>query len=103
LLRVVTIPSGALILKGDFQVCDSSPCDLRVEPNEAVELVAIRGNQRGVAKVLAQRQQTVQIRLLQQTAGAAARPPPSPSGRNVAPVPMCEFTDGDLKILRPCK
>jgi serine/threonine-protein kinase len=103
LLRVVTIPSGALILKGDFQVCDSSPCDLRVEPNEAVELVAIRGNLRGVAKVLAQRQQTVQIRLFQQTAGAAGKPPPAPSGRNVAPVPMCEFTDGDLKILRPCK
>lgn len=103
LLHVVTIPSGALILKGDFQVCDSSPCELWVKPNEAVELIALRGHLRGVAKVLAQREQTVQIRLFQRTQGAPGKPPSAPSGRNVAPIPMCEFTDGDLKILRPCQ
>lgn len=102
-LHVVTIPTGAVIHKGDFQVCDSSPCDVQVAPNEAVELIASHSNLRGVAKVLAQRQQTVLIRLSRQTLGGPLKPPPAPSGRTVAPVPMCEFTDGDLKILRPCK
>lgn len=110
-LRVVTVPAGAVVHKGDFQVCDSSPCDVTVQPNEAVELVAVMGNLRGTAKVLAQRQQTVAIRLGK--AGPLVAPgvpgttvatvPTSAGGRNVAPVPMCEFTDGDLKILRPCK
>jgi serine/threonine-protein kinase len=102
-LHVVTVPPGAVVLKGDFQVCDASPCDLQVAPNEAVELVATRAGLRGVAKVLAQRNQTVLIRLVQPTGGAMPKPTGASSGRNVAPVPMCEFTDGDLKILRPCK
>ncbi len=104
-LHVVTYPEGAMVQKGDFQVCDRAPCDVVVQPNEAVELVATLGNTRGVAKVLAQRQQTVQIRL-QRVATPAGRPTaaPAPSAPS-APrgASLCEYTEGDLKILRPCK
>lgn len=101
-LHIVTIPTGAVIYKGGFQVCDTSPCDIHVEADEAVDLTALRGEFRGTAKVLAQRKQTVQIRLVKQARNNGIKPPSATSGRNVAPIPMCEFVDGDLKILRPC-
>ena len=104
-LHVVTDPPGAIVKKGGFQVCDQSPCDVLAQPNEATDLSAEKGDARGRAKVLAQREQTVTIKLAK---GPAAPPPPGPGkgaagGRSVAPVPMCEVMEGDLKILRPCK
>ena len=56
-------------------------------PNETLELSATKGGLRGNAKVLAQRDQKVTIKLQ-----GAARPA----------VRMCEVMQGDLKILRPC-
>lgn len=106
-LHVVTDPPGAIVKKGGFQVCDQSPCDVLAQPNEATDLSAEKGDARGSAKVLAQREQTVTIKLAK---GPAAAPPRDQApgkgaagGRSVAPVPMCEVMEGDLKILRPCK
>jgi hypothetical protein len=108
-LHVVTDPPGALVKKGGFQVCDASPCDVIANPNEALDLSAEKGDQRAAAKVLAQREQTVTMKLSKSTAaaGGGGKSPGTTTGagggRNVAPVPMCEVVEGDLKILRPCK
>ncbi len=105
-LRVITEPPGAIVKKGGFQVCDSSPCDVLAEPHEAAEITAEKGELRGAAKVLAQRDQTITVRLAR---APTVAPPTVPSGskgaggRGVAPVPMCEVLEGDLKILRPCR
>ena len=105
-LRVVTVPEGAMIQKGDFQVCDRTPCDVVVQPDERVELTATLGELRGAATVMAQRQQTVLIRLLHRPSNSTVRAPVvgvSSGKLSGNPVPLCEFSDGDLKILRPCK
>jgi serine/threonine-protein kinase len=86
-LNVVTQPAGATVLKNGFQVCDTTPCEVLATPNETLEIVAKKGALSGKAKVLAQRDQSVDIKLV----GAA-----KPATR------MCEVTQGDLKILRPC-
>jgi hypothetical protein len=102
-----------VVRKGGFQVCDSTPCDVTAELNEAVELSGERGDWKGTAKVMALRNQTVKIRLARPgPLPAGARPPAAAptatttstaGGRVVSPVPMCEVMDGDLKTLRPCK
>jgi serine/threonine-protein kinase len=112
-LHVKTDPPGAVVRKGGFQVCDATPCDIEAQPNEAVELWADHGDLRGNAKVLARRDQSVQIRLVRSASQAGPRPPTANAaqtsvpgtagGRTVAPVPMCEFIEGDLKIVKPCK
>jgi len=81
--------------KDGFQVCDQTPCEVTAAPNETLELTAVKGAQKGGAKVLAQRDQRVTIRL----SGAAIRPTPAtrPSAK-----PQCEVMVGDLKILRDC-
>jgi serine/threonine-protein kinase len=90
-LDVVTEPPGATLFKNGFQVCDATPCEVTADPNETLSLEARKGAQKGTAKVLAQRDQKVAIRL----AGGAPRPASGPR--------MCEVEVDGLKILRPCQ
>jgi eukaryotic-like serine/threonine-protein kinase len=89
-LEVVTDPPGAKVLKNGFQVCDASPCQVNATVNEALELSAQKDTLNGKAKVLAQKDQTVTIKLAAPVKAAPA-------------VPMCEVMVGELKVLRPCK
>jgi len=91
-LDVATEPSGAILLKNGFQVCDQTPCEVLVAPAETVEFQAAKGPLKGTAKVLAQRDQKVTIKLL----GAAAAPKPAAQR-------LCEVEVDGLKILRACK
>jgi len=95
-LSVVTEPAGATLQKDGFQVCDQTPCDVLAAPNETLELTAAKGTLKGSAKVLAQRDQRVSIRL----GGAAPRAAPLPAASKMKP--QCEVMVGDLKILRDC-
>ena len=90
-LDVVSEPPGASLFKNGFQVCDATPCEVTADLNETLSLEARKGAQKGTAKVLAQRDQKVSIKL----AGGAARPPSGPR--------MCEVEVDGLKILRPCQ
>jgi hypothetical protein len=92
-ILVETEPAGALVLKDGFQVCDDTPCTVSATPNETLELVATKGRLTGKQKVLAQRDQTVQIKL----AAPVVRRPPGGAQR------LCEVEVDGLKILRPCK
>ncbi|HEY8944524.1 MAG TPA: protein kinase [Polyangiaceae bacterium] len=94
-LFVATEPEGATLAKNGFQVCDATPCDVLAEQNETLELEAVKGSLRGKARVLAQRDQKVSIKL----AGAAPRPPKAASKSPR----MCEVEVDGLKILRPCR
>jgi len=92
-LTVVTDPAGATLMKDGFQVCDKTPCEVIAAPNETLELEGQLGALRGKAKVLAQRDQNVTIKLV--GAAPAAKGPPK--------VRMCEVEVEDgLKVLRPC-
>jgi eukaryotic-like serine/threonine-protein kinase len=95
-LAVVTDPPGATLLKDGFQVCDSTPCEVSAAPNETLELEAVKGAQRGKAKVLAQRDQSVSIKL---TGGTG----PKPSTKSPKEERLCEVEVDGIKILRPCK
>jgi serine/threonine-protein kinase len=90
-LTVETAPPGALVKKGNFQVCDATPCEVLADPQESVELVAIKGNRSGRVQVLAQRDQRVNIPLV--APAAPSRPKEQ----------LCEVEAGGIKILRPCK
>jgi hypothetical protein len=90
-LDVLTEPAGATLSKDGFQVCDETPCEVMADPNETLVLEAKKGALKGTAKVLAQRDQRVTIRL-----AAAARP-------KVQKPRLCEVEVDGLKILRPCK
>jgi serine/threonine-protein kinase len=90
-LDVITDPAGATLTKNGFQVCDQTPCEVVAASNETLELEARKGTLRGTAKVLAQRDQRVSIKLV----GATAKAPTGPR--------MCEVEVDGLKILRPCK
>jgi len=94
-LEVSSEPSGATLLKNGFQVCDTTPCEVLAAPNETLEFQASKGALKGTAKVLAQRDQKVTIKLL--GAGPAPKRDSGPSTR------MCEVEVDGLKILRPCK
>ncbi len=92
-LKITTEPEGAVVKKGDFQVCPKTPCDILAEPNEQLELSAKKGAMKGSEKVLAQKDgQSVVIKL---KAPAVQRPPTAPR--------MCEVEVDGLKILRPCR
>jgi hypothetical protein len=92
-LSVVTEPPGATLSKDGFQVCDKTPCEVMAAPNETLELEGVLGALKGKAKVLAQRDQSVTIKL----AGAA------PAVKTAPKVRMCEVEAVDgLKVLRPC-
>jgi hypothetical protein len=92
-LKVETDPPGALLSKNGFQICDVTPCEVLADLNDQMELEAKKGNMKGTAKVLAQSDQTVTIRLV---APAAPKPKPKPGT-------LCEVEVDGLKILRPCK
>jgi len=93
-LEVSSEPSGAILLKNGFQVCDSTPCEVLAAPAETLEFQALKGALKGTAKVLAQRDQKVTIKLV----GAANNLPAKPAGQR-----MCEVEVDGLKILRACK
>lgn len=102
-LRISSEPSGAVVKKDGFQVCEATPCELKVEQGEAVSLSAELGKAKGEAKVLAQADQGVMIKLV-----APAAPRPRPRPRPAPPAPqaapaMCEVMVDGLKILRPCQ
>ena len=93
-LAVATEPSGAVLLKNGFQVCDQTPCEVLAAPAETVEFQAVKGALKGSAKVLAQRDQKVAIKLVAAPISAAPKPPAQR---------MCEVEVDGLKILRACK
>lgn len=93
-LKVVTDPPGAVVKKGDFQICPATPCDILAEPDEELELSAQKDKLKGTEKVMAQRDgQKVVIAL--KAPAVVVRQPSAPR--------MCEVEVDGLKILRPCK
>ena len=86
---------GATVTKDGFQVCDQTPCTVEVPRGAAIELVGAKGYARGVAKVLAQQDQTVNIMLSFAKAGGKKKDGGKPG--------LCEVTVDGLKILRPCQ
>jgi serine/threonine protein kinase len=87
-LDVTTEPAGATVTKNGFQVCDQTPCQVMAGLNETLELEAAKGAMRAKARVLAQRDQKVTMKLV-----APGRPKPR----------LCEVEVDGLKILRPCQ
>jgi len=87
-LEVITEPPGAQVMKNGFQVCDATPCEVNAAPNEPLELTAKKDALSGKAKVLAQQDQKVTIKLF---APVKAQPR------------MCEVEGVDgLKVWRAC-
>lgn len=108
-LHISTTPSGAVVHKNGFQVCDRTPCDVLASPDESLVLSAELAGQRGEAKVLAQREQNVAIQLKPKPSAQGTKPSKSTaSGATSSPQAessgpkMCEVTVDGLKILRPC-
>jgi eukaryotic-like serine/threonine-protein kinase len=97
-LDVSSDPTGATLSKNGFQVCDSTPCEVLATPNETLEFEAAKGALKGSAKVLAQRDQKVTIKLGGQGSAPAKHTPSAPAAPQ-----MCEVEVDGLKILRPCK
>jgi serine/threonine protein kinase len=97
-LDVSSDPTGATLSKNGFQVCDSTPCEVLAAPNETLEFEASKGVLKGSAKVLAQRDQKVTIKLSGQSSAPAKHTPSAPTAPQ-----MCEVEVDGLKILRPCK
>ncbi|HWZ90877.1 MAG TPA: hypothetical protein VNW92_18575, partial [Polyangiaceae bacterium] len=95
-LDVSSDPTGATLSKNGFQVCDATPCEVLATPNETLEFEAAKGALKGSAKVLAQRDQKVTIKL-------AATAAPAKHADTSATPRMCEVEVDGLKILRPCK
>lgn len=95
-LKVVTDPEGATVHKDGFQVCSKAPCEVFAAPDETLELTAQKGAAKGAVKVLAQKDQTITIKLK----APVRRPTPTPGP---GPKKMCEVEVDGLKILRPCK
>jgi serine/threonine-protein kinase len=93
-LDVSTEPAGAVLLKNGFQVCDATPCEVLAAPAETLEFQALKGGLKGSAKVLAQRDQKVSIKL----GGASNNGPPKAAAER-----LCEVEVDGLKILRACK
>ncbi len=88
-LEVTSEPPGATVSKNGFQVCDATPCEVTASINETLELQGEKGLLKGKAKVLAQKDQKVTIKL-----AAPVVAPKTPR--------MCEVEMDGLKILRPC-
>ena len=96
-LTASTEPPGAVLFKDGFQVCDSTPCTITVNVREAMELEGRKGSFKGVLKVLAQRDQSVNIVLI--PAPPIVRRPANSSSTKSK---LCEVVVDGLKILRPC-
>jgi serine/threonine-protein kinase len=96
-LTISTEPAGAVLFKSGFQVCDLTPCTLAVGAGEAMELEGRKGTFKGTLKVLAQRDQAVNIVLI--PAPPAQR---RPAKSEVSKSKLCEVVVDGLKILRPC-
>jgi hypothetical protein len=96
-LSIESVPMGATVLQGGFQVCDETPCRLEVARGSAVELEAKLGNRRGSARVLAQQDQRVRIELGAPGVGGA-RPASKDCWTEV-------ITDAGIKMPRrvPCR
>jgi|SoiMethySBSTD1v2_1073268.scaffolds.fasta_scaffold00540_3 eukaryotic-like serine/threonine-protein kinase len=96
-LSVVTDPEGAVVTKDGFQVCDKTPCEVMAAPNETLALEAKKGALRGTAKVLAQRDQKVEIKLK----GTESKPKPQAGGEKPC---LRERMQGDIKVVEvvPC-
>jgi eukaryotic-like serine/threonine-protein kinase len=96
-LSVVTDPEGAVVTKDGFQVCDSTPCEVTAAPSETLTLEAKKGTLRGSAKVLAQRDQKVEIKLR----GGSSGKPAQTGGEKPC---LRERMQGDIKIVEvvPC-
>ena len=90
-LEVQTEPPGAEVFLDGAQVCDSSPCEVRADRDEAVTLSARKGTLTGAKKVLAQREQKVVIHL---EAPPAPRPRPAPA----ATEKLCTKYDEKLEM-----
>ena len=89
-IKIETTPEGAVVTKGGFEVCEETPCEIEVDPDEKLELKAKKGRAVGKKKLIASKDQTVSIKLVAPRAAA-------PSGPK-----MCEVMVDGLKILRPC-
>lgn len=94
-LRVETVPSGALVRLDGAQVCDRSPCEVSVDRDAEVRFTAQSGRRTGALRVLATADQRVVLTLSAPSAPSA--PKPSTEGK------LCEVTVDGLKILRPCQ
>ncbi len=102
-LHVSSEPPGAVIELDGFQVCDSAPCDVVVEPGQAVVLTAHKGSARAETKVLAQRSQTVTMLLESPKTPSGKRPAVRPPPRVSPGGALCEVLVDGIKILRPCE
>jgi serine/threonine protein kinase len=96
-LSVVTDPAGAVVTKDGFQVCDGTPCEVTAAPSETLTLEARKGTLRGSAKVLAQRDKKVEIKLR----GGSSNKPAQTGGEKPC---LRERMQGDIKIVEvvPC-
>ena len=99
-IDVHAVPPGAVLFKDGAQVCDRTPCEVMAELDETLQLEAKRGPATGKTKVLAQREQKVNITL----AYPAVAPRPAPPPRPVEQPKLCERYDEKLgiKIAAPC-
>ena len=92
-ITIVTDPPGAVVTKEGFQICDTTPCEIDVQRDDRLTLEAKKDKLKGSAKVLANNDQTVNIKLTAPTNGKAAQP--------------CyqEVIEGELKVMKPvpCK
>jgi serine/threonine-protein kinase len=96
-MSITTEPAGAVLFKNGFQVCDSTPCTLEAQQDEGMELEGQKGALKGTLRVLAQRDQSVNI-VLQAAPASVNR-----SAKRAAPkAKLCEVVVEGLKILRPC-
>ena len=97
-MSITTEPAGAVLFKNGFQVCDSTPCTLEAQQDEGMELEGRKGTFKGTLRVLAQRDQTVNI-VLQAAPVVINRPAKRASPK----AKLCEVVVEGLKILRPCQ
>ncbi len=93
-LTITTEPPGATLTKDGFQACDATPCTLEAQQDEAMVLEARKGALKGISRVLAQRDQSINIVLA--AAPAVVNHPAKARAK------LCEVTVEGLKILRPC-
>ncbi len=94
-LSISTEPAGATLMKDGFQVCDSTPCTVEAQQDEAFELEGRKGALKGTSRVLAQRDQSINMVL--SAAPAAVNRPTKQKAK------LCEVSVEGLKILRPCQ